>query len=87
MPMNRMPVHAITNEISPLTILDSANRIIAIINIASKNNNDSEYHDLPLHNFHTGNRMIANAIMDTKDKIRPSNGPIGSKTKICVTVQ
>ncbi len=85
--MNIMPVHAITNEISPLRLLDSKNRKTAVINIANKNNNDSEYHDLPPHNFQTGNRIIAKAIMDTIEKNRPSNAPIGSESINPVTVQ
>lgn len=81
------PIHANTNEISPLRILDSTNKRIAIINIANINNNDSEYHDLPFHNFQTGNMIMAKAIMDMKEKTKSLNKPPGSATKNPVTDQ
>lgn len=64
------------------------NKIGAMIIIANKNHNESEYHDLPLQNFQTGNKIIANGIMDMVELIRLSNTPNdGSAAIIPVTVQ
>ena len=56
-----------------------------MIVIAQRNNNESEYQDLPLHNFQTGNQIIAKIMTGMIQLDRTANESVGSKLINLVT--